>query len=165
MGNTQCLGQRPERSESKAVCCAYLKTGIARAKELVISLLDRFKDNQLDYTINFDLLTQSLESESIASQMKNELGESFDLWRKRVDEQTANPIEVQRLMRQHNPVVIPRNHHVEAAIKECEQNGKVALVEELLHVLRTPYEVLPQTAKFQDSPSDGDVNYKTYCGT
>jgi uncharacterized protein YdiU (UPF0061 family) len=68
-------------------------------------------------------------------------------------------------MRQNNPVVIPRNHHVESVIKECEQTGKVTLVENFLQVLRSPYEELPQTYQYQDPPRDGDADYETFCGT
>jgi uncharacterized protein YdiU (UPF0061 family) len=68
-------------------------------------------------------------------------------------------------MRQHNPVVIPRNHHVEEVIQECEQAGKVTLAEKFLQVLRSPYEELAQTSGYQDPPSDGDEDYQTFCGT
>ena len=93
------------------------------------------------------------------------LEEDFDLWQKRLNQQDATPQETQELMRQHNPVVIPRNHHVEAAIKECEQAGEVTLAKKFLQVLRSPYAELAQTSQYQDPPSDGDVNYQTFCGT
>ena len=134
-------------------------------QKLLFSVLDRLKERKLDYTITFDFLTKSLMSEVAASQMKNELEEYFDLWQKRINEQGATSQEVQKLMRQHNPVVIPRNHHVESVIKECEQTGKVTLAENFLQVLRSPYEELPQTYRYQDSPRDGDANYETFCGT
>ncbi|NNL43384.1 MAG: YdiU family protein [Desulfobacterales bacterium] len=134
-------------------------------QKLVFSFLDRLKEKGLDYTITFDLLTKSLISEAAASQMKNELEEDFDLWQKRLNQQDATPQEAQELMRQHNPVVIPRNHHVEAAIKECEQTGEVTLAKKFLQVLRSSYAELAQTSQYQDPPSDGDVNYQTFCGT
>jgi uncharacterized protein YdiU (UPF0061 family) len=104
-------------------------------------------------------------SEAAASQMNNELGECFDLWQKRLSEQHAVPQKVQEQMRQHNPVVIPRNHHVEKVIQACEQTGKATLAEKFLQVLRSPYEEMAETSEYQDPPSDGDENYKTFCGT
>ena len=104
-------------------------------------------------------------SEAAASQMNNELEECFDLWQKRLSEQHAVSQKVQELMRQHNPVVIPRNHHVEEVIQECEQTGKATLAEKFLQVLRSPYEELAQTSEYQDPPSDGDKDYQTFCGT
>lgn len=134
-------------------------------QKLLFSILNRLKERNMDYTIIFDLLTKSLLSEAVTSQVKNELEESFDLWQKRLREQHASPQEVQDLMGQHNPVVIPRNHHVEAAVQECEQNGEVALAENFLQVLRSPYKELAGTSQYQDPPRDGDANYQTFCGT
>ena len=119
----------------------------------------------MDYTVTFNLLTKSLTSETVASQMKNELGEAFNHWQKRLNEQSASPQEIQALMRQYNPVVIPRNHHVEGAIQECEATGKVTMVEELLQVLRSPYEESTLTSRYQDPPGNCDEGYKTFCGT
>lgn len=132
---------------------------------LLSSLLDRLKERRLDYTVTFDLLTKSLSSEAAASQMSIELEDCFELWQKRIKEQGLSPQEFQELMRQHNPVLIPRNHHVEAVIKECEQSGKIGSAEEFLHVLSSPYDELAQTSQYQDQPSDGDEGYKTFCGT
>ena len=68
-------------------------------------------------------------------------------------------------MRQQNPVVIPRNHHVEKVIQACEHTGDALSAEKFLQVLRTPYEEIAQTPDYQDPPSDGDKDYKTFCGT
>ncbi len=134
-------------------------------QKLLFSILNRLKERRMDYTITFDLLTKSLMSEAVASQVKNDLGESFDLWQKRLSEQRARSREVQDLMKQHNPVVIPRNHHVEAVIQAYEQTGKATLAENFLQVLRSPYEELAETPLYQDPPGDGDENYQTFCGT
>jgi uncharacterized protein YdiU (UPF0061 family) len=134
-------------------------------QKLLLSVLDRLKERRLDYTVTFDLLTKSLMSEVATSQMKNELEECFDRWKERLNEQDATSKEVQELMRKHNPVVIPRNHHVEAVIQECEQTGKVTMAKNFLQVLRSPYDELEQTSQYQDLPSDGDKDYQTFCGT
>ena len=134
-------------------------------QKLIFSILNRLKERSMDYTVTFDRLTKSLMSEALASEVKNELEEYFDLWQKRLSEQRASPREVQDLMRKHNPVVIPRNHHVEAVIQACEQTGKATLAENFLQVLRSPYEELPETSLYQDPPDDGDEDYQTFCGT
>ena len=134
-------------------------------QKLIFSILNRIKERNMDYTVTFDLLTKSLMSEAAASQMNKELGECFDLWQKRLSEQRASPREVQDLMRRHNPVVIPRNHHVEAVIQACEHTGKATLAENFLQVLRSPYEELADTSLYQDPPDDGDEDYQTFCGT
>jgi uncharacterized protein YdiU (UPF0061 family) len=163
------IAEFPDRFEKEYMKMMGKKLGLTLFKQadqkLVVSVLNRLKDRRLDYTITFDLLTKSLMSEAAAAQMKNELGECFDLWQKRLNEQHTVPQKVQELMRQHNPVVIPRNHHVEKVIQACEQTGKATSAEKFLQVLRSPYEELAQTSDYQDPPSDGDENYKTFCGT
>lgn len=134
-------------------------------RKLTASILDRLRDRRLDYTVTFDLLTQSLTSEAAASQMEIELGECFELWQKRLGEQHAASRNLQELMRRNNPLVIPRNHHVEAVIQECVQSGKAAPAEKFLQVIRSPYKALPQTSAYQDPPIDGDRDYQTFCGT
>lgn len=134
-------------------------------RKLIRSVLNRLEEKRLDYTVTFDLLTKSVRSEAAAAQMKNQLGACFDRWQNRLREQPAASTEVQKLMRQHNPVVIPRNHHVEAAIGECEQTGQVALAEKFLEVLGSPYQETARTSAYQDPPRDGDADYQTFCGT
>ncbi len=145
------------------------KLGISSIQQedhkLVFSVLNRLKDKRLDYTVTFDLLTKSLMSEAAAIQMENQLGECFSQWQHRVDQQPTDYQQIQELMRLHNPVVIPRNHHVEEVIQSCEQTGNASAAEKFLQVLRSPYEEQTQTSAYQDPPIDGDKNYKTYCGT
>jgi uncharacterized protein YdiU (UPF0061 family) len=159
----------PSRFEKEFMNMMGKKLGLTVFKQddqkLIDSVLNRLKDRSLDYTVTFDLLTKALVSEAAASQMSDELGEDFDLWQKRISEQHAGSQEVQELMRQHNPVVIPRNHHVEEVLQECEQTGRAQSAEQFLQVLRSPYEELAQTPNYQDPPSDGDKNYRTFCGT
>ena len=159
----------PDRFEKEYMKMMAKKLGLTFFKQndqkLIVSVLNRLKDRRLDYTATFDLLTKSLSSEAAASQMKNELGECFDRWQKRLSEQPAVTQKVQELMRQHNPVVIPRNHHIEKVIQACEQTSKATSAEKFLQVLRSPYEEMAQTSRYQDPPSDGDKDYKTFCGT
>jgi uncharacterized protein YdiU (UPF0061 family) len=134
-------------------------------QKLLFSVLNRLKEHNMDYTNSFDLLTKSLMSEVLGSQAKDEFGECYDLWQKRLSGQPENSQAIHDLMRQHNPVVIPRNHHVEAVIQDCQQNGKVTSAENFLNVLRSPYEALAATSQYQDPPMDGDKDYQTFCGT
>ncbi|MCG6879002.1 MAG: YdiU family protein [Deltaproteobacteria bacterium] len=134
-------------------------------RKLIDTFLKQLKDGRLDYTVTFDLLTRSLTSEPAASRMKDELGDCFDLWQKRLRMQTDVSQKVQKLMREHNPVVIPRNHHVEEVIQACLETGNATSAERFLQVLRSPYKELAQTSEYQDPPGDGDKDYRTFCGT
>ena len=123
------------------------------------------QNNQLDYTQTFDHLTKSISSQSIAGDLQTSLGESFDLWSSRVKNSGQTDMEIETAMRKYNPVVIPRNHHVENVLRECQDKDNGEAAEQFLEVLRTPYIETENTAKYQDTPTDGDKNYRTFCGT
>jgi uncharacterized protein YdiU (UPF0061 family) len=163
------IDEFPARFEQKYLAMMAAKLGLrdclAGDKDLIAAVLDRFKQQGLDYTLTFDRMTRSLVCATTADQVKQDLGACFDRWQKRLHEQGEAPQAVFRRMRQTNPVVIPRNHHVEAAIRACEQEGDTERVERFLQVLRSPYEELAHTAEFQDLPADGDRFYRTFCGT
>jgi uncharacterized protein YdiU (UPF0061 family) len=133
--------------------------------QLVQSILESLQSHHMDHTITFDRLTRSVTTESVAAELKQEIGEPFEAWRHRLTDQDSTPKDAAALMRQNNPVVIPRNHHVEAILEACEQSGEASSAEAFLNVLRTPYEQRPETETYQDAPCDGDVNYRTFCGT
>jgi len=67
-------------------------------------------------------------------------------------------------MRRANPIVIPRNHMVEAALAKGE-SGDLDPMHELLAVLKDPYDYKGDTEKFQEPPAPSDRVYQTFCGT
>ena len=69
-----------------------------------------------------------------------------------------------KLMRESNPLFIPRNHLVENALNDAEANNFETLLN-LLAVLKNPYDNNSLAAKFQSSSDPNNVEYKTYCGT
>ena len=142
-----------------------LATHEAADASLVVSLLDRLKQKRLDYTLFFDRLTRSLVSESTASETKEEIAELYDFWQERLAAQGDDIHKVHERMQQHNPVVIPRNHHMEAVLEMCQETGEPSTAEEFLQVLASPYKVLSKTSQYQDLPKDGDRGYQTFCGT
>ena len=142
-----------------------LKTFMQKDAELVQTLLNRLEHNHLDYTITFDLLTRSMTDTNAAARMDDELAGWVQPWRKRLGEEQSSPQKIQHMMRSCNPVVIPRNHHVEAVIAECTQTGKPDSAQALLRVLASPYTEIDETRNYQDPPLDGDKDYQTFCGT
>lgn len=132
---------------------------------LVIAFLDHMQSAQLDYTITFDRLTKAVTCDQVAKEMKDELKEHFVDWQQRIGAQDATPETIQERMRQCNPVVIPRNHHLEAVIQACETTGTAALAHQFIEVLQHPYEQLPQTSQYQNPAADKDRYYQTFCGT
>jgi len=131
--------------------------------KLIQAMLNRMQEKQLDYTRTFDAISKSLDSEQ--SEIKEKLGSVFDDWMQRLMQQKLPLDEIQAVMRSHNPVLIPRNHHVEAVLQICEKTGDMRAVKAFLAVLESPYEELLETHRYQDEASDGDADYQTFCGT
>ncbi|MBK8014650.1 MAG: YdiU family protein [Deltaproteobacteria bacterium] len=141
-------------------------------RALVRDLLARFERRRLDYTITFDQLRRCLknsDADALAGAdqdaLRDALGEDFARWRIRIGSSPEQRRDADALMRRSNPVVIPRNHHVEAALRACTESGETTEIEQLLDVLKSPYETTPTTPRYQDAPLDGDANYQTFCGT
>ncbi len=133
-------------------------------RALLAGLLKQMHEGKLDYTITFDRLTESLAEGS------DELLDGLEAgwvvrWHQRLASHGVSDEAAREAMRARNPVVIPRNHHVEAMLTITAETRDPSYVEGFLDVLRTPYERRPETEKFTDAPADGDKNYVTFCGT
>jgi uncharacterized protein YdiU (UPF0061 family) len=66
-------------------------------------------------------------------------------------------------MRNNNPLVIPRNHKVEEALKAAEHNN-LKPFNNLFEILSKPYTEQKGINDYQ-SPSISNVKYQTFCGT
>ncbi|MDN4502194.1 YdiU family protein [Alteromonadaceae bacterium BrNp21-10] len=142
-----------------------LTTDTAANNELLSQLLAKMQELELDYTQTFDLLANSLTDQTIEQQVRALLTDWYANWRQQLSQAHLSDIDTQQHMRKYNPLVIPRNHHVETVLSECERAGNNTAVEHFLKVLRSPYATTADTAQFQTLPSDNDANYKTFCGT
>lgn len=134
-------------------------------RSLLTSLLETLQANKPDHTQTFALMGKALTDEAAATQAQQQLGEWYPTWRTYLKKICQTDEAAQAIMQATNPVVIPRNHHVEQVLADCEETGNTDSIETLLEVLRSPYKILPNTPNYQDSPEDLDKNYQTFCGT
>ncbi|MFN3528520.1 MAG: protein adenylyltransferase SelO [Bacteroidia bacterium] len=73
--------------------------------------------------------------------------------------------DARELMRQANPLYIPRNHGVEAAL-QAAINGNRQPFDELLQVLSQPYQAQAgREAYLQPDVASFEADYQTFCGT
>jgi uncharacterized protein YdiU (UPF0061 family) len=67
-------------------------------------------------------------------------------------------------MRRINPMFIPRNHRIEAAIADAEA-GEFDKFHELVAVLSQPFADQPELAEYAKPPAPEEEVLQTFCGT
>jgi uncharacterized protein YdiU (UPF0061 family) len=131
--------------------------------ELAQSFMKLLMDHGTDYTMAFRGL-----SNGTARGLFEEPA-PFDAWdatyRARLAQEAQDEATRRAAMLAVNPVYIPRNHKVEAALAAAIQDDDFAPFEELIAVLATPFEERPGLAAYANPPAGDSRNYRTYCGT
>jgi uncharacterized protein YdiU (UPF0061 family) len=165
----------PARFEAALFSGLLRKIGIAEMKDgdiaLAGDLLERMAANKVDFTLLFRLLCDAAERAEadgpVRALFENPL--AFDewaaKWRERIAQLPQTPSERAALMRRNNPAFIPRNHRIEAVIGAAQRHDDFAPMEELLSVLRSPYDDQPAFAHYADAPRPGEIVTQTFCGT
>ncbi|BFM15917.1 YdiU family protein [Maricurvus nonylphenolicus] len=158
-----------ERFEKAHQQMLAAKLGFVEAKDgdetIMLEILDQLTARKMDYTQTFNHLTKSLNDEASHQYLSEKLADTYNTWRQRVTQQDTDVDTIQSSMRQQNPVVIPRNHHVEAVLQACESSGSPEAALSFLDVLRNPYQETADTPQYQDSGEGFDSDYQTFCGT
>jgi len=145
---------------------------------LINDLLAMMQAQKLDYTQTFYALTQSLSNSAQEKALISEFGQWYQTWMETLTQLNISKVEAESLMSKNNPLVIPRNHHIEELLDRCElvvtdnmnsntsDNPKVSdIVNDFLQVICSPYKELTNTKYYQDAPQDKDQYYQTFCGT
>jgi uncharacterized protein YdiU (UPF0061 family) len=145
---------------------------VAADRTLVEALLDVMDDNAADFTLTFYHLSR-LPGEP--SGQHDELRDLFDdpaaidawlgQWRQRLAQETHDDAARQAAMQAINPVYIPRNHQIEAAIRVAEDEGDFSVFHELHAVLQQPYVRQDGKDSYMQAPEPDEVVEHTFCGT
>ena len=132
-------------------------------KKLISDLLDWMKNNKADYTNTFCYLMKTNYIEDQIFEDEN-FKKWQERWYKRLKINNTPEEKYFDLMRSINPTVIPRNHKVEEALKAANENN-FELFNDLLKVLKSPYNSKANISEFQKPPPYTDKKYQTFCGT
>jgi uncharacterized protein YdiU (UPF0061 family) len=141
-------------------------------KALISSLLDTMEANEADFTLTFYHLSQ-LDSVGNEKDMtlrglftKPEvMGEWLARWRQRLSLESVDDNERQQNMQSINPLYIPRNHQVEAAIRAAEDHNDFSVFHALYDVLQKPYEQQQGKESYSLPPKPEEIVHQTFCGT
>ena len=119
--------------------------------------LQILQTNGADYTNSFrTLMQQDLNDESFLPWLER--------WRNLIEQQPGGMPTALEGMGKANPVIIPRNHLVQAALDAAEQ-GDTEPFDVLLAVLKTPYNPKHEATRYAMPPPPDTSPYVTYCGT
>jgi uncharacterized protein YdiU (UPF0061 family) len=150
------------------------KIGLATTRPedagLIKRLLDAMHRSEADFTLTFRALTLAAESRDDSKSEQEVFGASLNLgdwiqdWRIRLRADTQSADERVAAMRAANPVFIPRNHRVQAALNAADL-GDYRLFYETLDILRRPYDDRPALSQYARPPQPSERVLQTFCGT
>ena len=144
-----------------------LEGGSASDWSLAETLLSAMDRGEADFTLVFRHLSDALETgndEAVTSLFKQPetITAWLSVWRSRM--QGIDKDDAIALMRRTNPIFIPRNHRIEAAIQAGNQ-GNFEPFHRLHKVLQHPFSEQPGFAEYEAAPTPEEVVPATFCGT
>ena len=153
------------------------KLGLGEFREedwdLLDDLLELMQLHDVDFTLTFRRLTELADPDPYAD--RRTVGELFrfpdafddwlDCWRDRLAERDLPSDAIAEAMRTTNPVVIPRNHRVNAAIDDAVEHGDLEAFHTLVDLLADPYDFPDDHEALVHPPAPDERIAATFCGT
>jgi uncharacterized protein YdiU (UPF0061 family) len=134
---------------------------------LAEELLDIMHQYQADFTLVFFYLSHFSQQQQLLALFfqTDSIIQWLEKWQQRRALEQHTDDESKAIMRSVNPVYIPRNHQVEAAIRAAEDHNDFSVFHALYKVLQTPYTLQQGNESYQLPPKEEDVVHQTFCGT
>ena len=139
-------------------------------RELIEKFLTIMFEQKTDFTLTFRKLSESLENQekkmNFFSLFKNEklITNWHNNWMERLNKEKSSKEKISNKMKNKNPLVIPRNHLVEKAINKAVEKCDFSMVNDLVEVLKKPFETNKKINLFEP-PKPGEDIKNTFCGT
>ena len=148
------------------------KIGLKEAQEgneLTKNLLSIMHQHGADFTLTFRSLSSTLKSnDDEFLQCFNSNKESKDWlkeWKKLIKEESQNKDALIESLNSKNPIYIPRNHMIERAIREYEEENTHSIMDEMLEVTSNPYLVQKNMEDYAVPAKEDEQVTQTFCGT
>jgi uncharacterized protein YdiU (UPF0061 family) len=138
---------------------------------LAENLLERMAANRADFTLTFRQLCNAAASPEADRGVRALFADpgAYDAWaagwRRRLDEESVLREERAAAMQRANPIFIPRNHLVEAALNAAVRVQDFQPFEELLDVVSNPFEDRPDRERYVTPARPEECVTQTFCGT
>ena len=130
--------------------------------KLINSLLNWMEESKADYTNTFCyLMDMPIKDETYNDKR---FIDWVKAWNNRSTLNNSNKENQIQFMKKVNPVIIPRNHKVEAALSDADKNNYETLYK-LLSVIQNPYNPKVDVLEYQSPAPESKEKYQTFCGT
>jgi serine/tyrosine/threonine adenylyltransferase len=169
----QAIASFAPRFESAHLIGLRRKLGLQTEQEgdgeLIQDLLRHMHEGGADWTLTFHALADAVEGNDAPGRALFSPGAAWDAWAERWNARLVRepgiPAERAAMMRALNPLYIPRNHLVEAALNAAVQSADYRPFNELLGVITKPHERRPGLERFAQPPRPEERVLATFCGT
>ena len=139
------------------------------SNKLTKDLLSIMHQNGADFTLTFRSLSSTLKSnDDEFLQCFNSNEEPKDWlkeWKKLIKEESQNKDALIESLNSKNPIYIPRNHMIERAIREYEEENTHSIMDEMLEVTSNPYLVQKNMEDYAVPAKEDEQVTQTFCGT
>ncbi len=133
-------------------------------EQLIGDLLKWMQQHHADYTNSFrDLMSETIPTGK--PYQTDEFTRWWERWQQRLTQNHTSSSESRQRMQASNPVIIPRNHQVEAALSVAEDYADFSKLHQLLKALSEPYRDRQAFAEYHMPPKPDQRVYQTFCGT
>ena len=169
---TGVLEQLPRRLQDRWTAGMRTKLGLdhedAANDHLIGELLTLMHEHRVDYTSGLRSLSAVTRGDpnTTRAAFGDAAMPAFNEWIGRwAPAIVGEPSTVADEMDRSNPVYVPRNHLVEAALTSASW-GDFDPFDELLDAVTTPFERRPGLERFEHpAPAEAASGYRTFCGT
>lgn len=159
----------PERYYPVMLAHMRAKLGLTAAHDgdqaLVEALFAAMEGEEADFAGFFSALTDEVAGGAGAAAKSSALTEWIVAWRARAGAEGGSVAERLELMQPANPVVIPRNHLVEAALTAAVDRDDFAPFDALLAAVSNPFAPRPADDPMTQPPAADAPPHVTFCGT
>ncbi|TQC41684.1 YdiU family protein [Rhodococcus sp. WS4] len=160
-----------ERYDGHYTAGMATKLGVAGTlidQTLVDDLLTLMAEHGADWTGTFRALADELRGNSAPLDslvLREHIDPWLQRWRGALTKHGHEPVETADAMDRVNPLYIPRNHHLDAALRAAT-DGDLAPFEKLLDVVTHPFDHRDEWSDYTTpAPPSFNRTFQTFCGT
>ena len=154
-------------------CAKLALTANDKNAALVQQLLELMAAGQLDFTLTFRLLSETLEDPMATSGPAELFSDTsaYQSWHQswllqlQQENTPLHRADIQGHMNSINPLFIPRNHQIENIIFDVTTAQDLTLFKQFNTDANSPFQPTPDNARWTEPPAPGGAPYRTFCGT